>query len=163
MTGVGKYQYMSASETEPQTLKEWSLKKNLEDAEILIQELKARQADDKEKIRQLETNLKHKDLEYNLASRESLSAQETVKRLQDQLKDFTHKNKLYVIESEEFIKQIDMADAETREKEDELVLARAEFDRKVNLLEESLIYRRETIEERKITELKHEHQIEIQD
>jgi hypothetical protein len=33
---------MSPSDAEPQTLKEWSLKKNLEDAEMLIQELKAR-------------------------------------------------------------------------------------------------------------------------
>jgi hypothetical protein len=56
-----------------------------------------------------------------------------------------------------------MADAKTREKEDELVLARAEFDRKVKLLEERLIYRRENAEDRKIMELKHEHQIEIQD
>ena len=56
-----------------------------------------------------------------------------------------------------------MADAKTREKEDELVLARAEFDRKIKLLEERLIYRRENAEDRKIMELKHEHQIEIQD
>jgi hypothetical protein len=33
---------MTAADTEPSSLKEWSLKRNLEDAELLIQELKSR-------------------------------------------------------------------------------------------------------------------------
>jgi hypothetical protein len=45
-------------------MKEWSLKRNLEDAEMLIQELKAKAAEDKETIRELEVKLKQKDMDY---------------------------------------------------------------------------------------------------
>ena len=58
-------------------------------------------------------------------------------------KDYVHKQNLFSIESEQLIKQIDMADAKTREKEDELVLARAEYDRKLKLVEERILYRRD--------------------
>lgn len=58
MTDVGKYSYISATDAQPANVKEWSLKRNLEDAELLIQELKARQADDKEEYRALEIKLK---------------------------------------------------------------------------------------------------------
>jgi hypothetical protein len=36
MTDAGKYDYMTAAESQPTTMKEWSLKRNLEDAEHLI-------------------------------------------------------------------------------------------------------------------------------
>lgn len=55
-----------------------------------------------------------------------------------------------------------MADAKTREKEDELVLARAEYDRKLKLMEERILYKREVTEDRKLLDLKHEHQVEIE-
>jgi hypothetical protein len=45
-------------------MKEWSLKRNLEDAEMLIQELKAKVAENKEAIRELEVKLKQKDMDY---------------------------------------------------------------------------------------------------
>jgi hypothetical protein len=40
---------------------------------------------------------------------------------------------LYKIETEELIKQIDLADAKTREKEDDLKLMQADYDRKMKL------------------------------
>jgi hypothetical protein len=54
--------------------------------------------------------------------RESMNANESFKRIQEQLKDSIHKNNLYKIETEELIKQIDLADAKTRNKEDDLKL-----------------------------------------
>jgi len=36
MTDEGKYSYMSATDAAPNNLKEWSLKKNLEEAEHMI-------------------------------------------------------------------------------------------------------------------------------
>jgi hypothetical protein len=50
-----------------------------------------------------------------------------------------------------------MADAKTREKEDELVLARADYDRKLKLMEERILYKREVDADRKLVDLKHEH------
>lgn len=44
-----------------------------------------------------------------------------------------HKINLYKIETEDLIKQIDLADAKTREKEDELHLQRADYDNKMKL------------------------------
>ena len=49
------------------------------------------------------------------------------------MKDAHHKINLYKIETEELIKQIDLADAKTREKEDELKLVNIEYDRKMKL------------------------------
>lgn len=49
------------------------------------------------------------------------------------MRDAVHKNNLYKIETEELLKQIDLADAKAREKEDELRLAQAEYDRKLQL------------------------------
>ena len=54
-----------------------------------------------------------------------------------------------------------MADAKTREKEDELVLAKAEYERKLTLVEERILYRRDVDQDRKVLDLKHEHQVEI--
>lgn len=36
MTDLGKYSFMNPTEAEPTSMKEWSLKRNLEDAELLI-------------------------------------------------------------------------------------------------------------------------------
>ena len=65
-----------------------------------------------------------------------------------------HKNTLYKIETEELIKQIDIADAKTREKEDEVTLLRAEYERKMKLQEERILFRRSKQDEREVFEVK---------
>ena len=62
MTDEFKYDHMSA--TSGETLREWSLKKNLEEAELMIQELKSQRAEDREEIRELELKVQRKDGEY---------------------------------------------------------------------------------------------------
>jgi hypothetical protein len=79
--------------------------------------------------------------------------------MKEQLKDYMHKINLYKIETEDLIKQIDLADSKTREKEDELRLMEAEYDRKMKLQEERILMRRSKNEERGIYELKREHSI----
>jgi multidrug resistance efflux pump len=101
--------------------------------------------------------LKQKDVDYQHQRRDALGANESVKRLTEQIKDHVHRQNLYSIESEQLIKQIDMADAKTREKEDELLLARADYDRKLKLMEERILYKREVDADRKLVDLKHEH------
>ena len=44
-----------------------------------------------------------------------------------------HKMNLYKIETENLIKQIDLADAKTREKEDDLRLMEAEYDKRLKM------------------------------
>jgi hypothetical protein len=44
-----------------------------------------------------------------------------------------HKINLYKIETEELIKQIDLADSKNRELEDELKLQEAEYEKKMQL------------------------------
>ena len=117
-----KYDYQSKG-GEPQSVKEWSLQKELDDAHLLIQELQAKRAEDKEEYRELELKMKKKDGDYQAARREAIGAQETVKRIQEQLGTLQHNNNLYKVETERLIKEIDMADAKTREKDSELVLA----------------------------------------
>ena len=76
------------------------------------------------------------------------------------MKDAIHKINLYKIETEELIKQIDLADAKTRNKEDELKLAQAEYDRKLKLQEERILFRVSKQEERETLDLKRHHMIE---
>jgi hypothetical protein len=73
------------------------------------------------------------EMDYRTQRREALNATETNERMKDQMKDYVHKINLYKIETEELIKQIDLADAKTREKDDELRLQEAEYDRKLKL------------------------------
>ena len=156
MTNEGKYTYMSAEDGAPSNLREFSLKKSLEEAEHMIQELKSLRAEDRENIRELEKKLTKKDGDYQAARREALGSGETVKSLREQLGDLRHKNDLYKIETERLIKEIDMADAKTREKDNELVLANAEYERKLKLVEERILYRRGKNEDRTIMDLKQE-------
>ena len=157
MTDEGKYSYMSANDASPNNLKEFTLKKNLEEAEHLIQELKSLRAEDRENVRELEIKLTKKDGDYQTARREALGSGETTKSLRDQIGDLKHKNDLYKIETERLIKEIDMADAKTREKDNDLVLASAEHDRKLKLVEERMLYRRGKNEDRTMLDLKQEH------
>ena len=68
-------------------MKEWSLQKDLDDAHLMIQELQAKRAEDREEIKALELKMKKKDGDYSAAKREALGATETVKRMKDQLAD----------------------------------------------------------------------------
>ena len=161
MTDQGKYSYMGAEDAAPNNLREFTLKKNLEDAEHMIQELKSLKAEDREAIRELEIKLTKKDGEYQTARRQALGSGETVKGLREQVADLRHKNDLYKIETERLIKEIDMADAKTREKDNDLVLAQAEYDRKLKLVEERILFRRGKNEDRTILDLKQEHALAL--
>lgn len=70
----------------------------------------------------LREKLKRLEMELRTAKRDSMNDKETNSRLKDQLKENMHKIHLHQIESESLIKQIDLADAKTREKEDDLRL-----------------------------------------
>ena len=158
-----KYDYMSAKDGEPQSMKEWSLQKELDDAHLLIQELKAKQAEDKEDYRALELKLKQKEGDYSAARREALGAQETSNRMKEKIETLQHNNNLYKVETERLIKEIDMADAKTREKESDLMLAQAEYDRKLKAVEERILYSRGKQEDRKVLDLKHDHAIALEE
>lgn len=79
------------------------------------------------------------------------------------MKELHHRCNLYRVETEELIKQIDMADAKTREREDQLTLKEAEFDRKLRAQEERILYRRGKTEEREILDVKREHAIMLEE
>ena len=105
--------------------------------------------------------MKRMEVDYKNARREALNASATNDRLKEQLKDYMHKINLYKIETEDLIKQIDMADAKTREKEDELRLQESEFDRKLKLQEERILMRRANQENRDLYESKRQNAIEV--
>ena len=83
--------------------------------------------------------------------------------MQEQLKELQHRNNLYRVETEELIKQIDIADAKTREKEDMLNLKEAEFERNLRQYEERILYRRGKGEEREVLEVRREYSIQIEE
>ena len=56
-----------------------------------------------------------------------------------------------------------MADAKTREKDSELILAQAEFDRKLKQVEERILYRRQKTEDRQVLDLKHDHAVTLEE
>ena len=153
---------MSAEDAAPNNLREFTLKKNLEEAEHMIQELKSLRAEDRDAIRELEVKLSKKDGDYQAGRRQALGSGETVKGLREQVADLRHKNDLYKIETERLIKEIDMADAKTREKDNDLVLAQAEHDRKLKLVEERILYRRGKNEDRAMLDMKQEHALALE-
>ena len=56
-----------------------------------------------------------------------------------------------------------MADSKTREKESDLIIAQAEYDRKVTQMSERILYSRGKQEERTILDIKHEHAIALEE
>ena len=100
-------------------------------------------------------------MDYKNARREALNSEETNKRMREQMKDYVHKINLYKIETEDLIKQIDLADAKTREKEDDLKLMEAEYDRKMKMQEERILMRRNNTEQRDVYEMRREHSIMV--
>lgn len=100
-------------------------------------------------------------MEYRAAKREAMNGEETNKRLKEQLADKVHAINLYKVETESLIKQIDLADSKTREKEDELRLVEAEYDKKMQGQMERILLRRNKTEERGTYELKRKHQIDM--
>lgn len=152
MTDKTKFDFSDTSQ--PSTAKEWTLKRNLEDAEMLIQDQKHTQADLQDRIKQLEEKLRLVETEHKGTRRDALNEKETNNRLKEQIKDYVHKLNLYKIETEELVKQIDMADTKTREKEDELKLLEAEYDRKLKMQEERILLRRSNQDHRDTYELK---------
>lgn len=90
-----------------------------------------------------------------------MNLDETNKRMKEQLKEQMHKINLYKIETEELIKQIDLADSKTREKDDEIKLVHAEYDRRMKMQEERILMRRSNNEQRSVYDIRREHAIEL--
>ena len=86
--------------------------------------------------------MRRAELEYREIKREQMGEKETNKRLREQLDQKVHSVNMYQIEIESLIKQVDMADAKTREKEDEIKLLTAEYDKKMQLQLERIMMRR---------------------
>ena len=55
---------MSPTDIEPSSYQEWTLTQNLKDAESLIQDLKSQLGDYKQKVFDVETQFKKKDVEF---------------------------------------------------------------------------------------------------
>lgn len=110
----------------------------------------------------MEQTFKKKDVEVSTARRDALNAIESQKRQQEQLTDAIHKNNLYKIEVEGLLKQIDIADAKVREKDDDLRLARDEYDRKVKAVEERILETINKREDRDIYEQRRDYQINLE-
>ena len=106
--------------------------------------------------------LQKKDGEYQSARREALGFEADAKRLQEQLQDYQHKNNLYKVEVERLIKEIDMADAKTRQAQEDLMVARAEADRELQNVQHRILYSRGKQEERSLVDLKREHSLAIE-
>jgi hypothetical protein len=99
-------------------------------------------------------------MELRANRRELLDANATNERMKDKLQDQVHKINLHRIENEALIKQIDLADAKTNEKDDELRLLQTEFDRKLAMATERKVMREQKQEEREIFEFKRRAEIE---
>ena len=98
-------------------------------------------ANERDDIHSLKEDLKRLEMELRANRRELLDANATNERMKDKLQDQVHKINLHRIENEALIKQIDLADAKTNEKDDELRLLQTEFDRKLAMATERKIMR----------------------
>lgn len=95
--------------------------------------------------------------------REALSASEKCRRLELDVNDLKHRSNLYRVEVEELIKQVDMADARSREREDLLTLREAEFENKLRQHEDRLLYQRGKDEERQLATMKRDHEVQLEE
>lgn len=82
--------------------------------------------------------------------------------MKEKIETLQHNNNLYKVETERLIKEIDMADAKTREKDSELTVQQAKYDRELKAVEERILYSRGKNEDRKVLDLKHDHAIAME-
>ena len=82
--------------------------------------------------------------------------------MKEKIETLQHNNNLYKVETERLIKEIDMADAKTREKDSELTIQQAKYDRELKAVEERILYSRGKNEDRKVLDLKHDHAIAME-
>lgn len=61
------------------------------------------------------------------------------------------------------IKQVDMADMKSRNKEDELTLKEQEFERKLKGIEDRILYQRGKNEQREVQDVKREYLIQFEE
>jgi len=83
---------------------EWTLKRNLEDAELLIQEHLNSNADTKDQMLSIQDKMKRVDVDYRDLKRELMGEKETNKRLREQLEQKARSINMYQIETESLIK-----------------------------------------------------------
>lgn len=83
---------------------EWALKRNLEDAELLIQEHLNSNADTKDQMLSIQEKMKRVDMDYKDMKRELMGEKETNKRLREQLEQKARSINMYQIETESLIK-----------------------------------------------------------
>ena len=112
-------------------------------------------------MRQKELELQKKDNEYNVARREAYGATKTIERLTEQVVKEKHANNLYRVQVESLIKEVDLADARAREKEDALVVRNAEIERELAQQDDRLKFWKSKNEERTLTDLKHAHSLAL--
>ena len=84
-TDLGKYSFMTAEEGVYTSSTEWTLKRNLEDAELLIQEHLNSNAETKDQMLSIQEKMKRVDVDYRDLKRELMGERETNKRLREQL------------------------------------------------------------------------------
>ena len=72
-----------------------------------------------------------------------------------------HANNLYRVQVESLIKEVDLADARAREKEDALVVRNAEIERELAQQDDRLKFWKSKNEERTLTDLKHAHSLAL--
>lgn len=133
-TVMGKYDYLDEIEAEERKGDRY-LERELKDAEHLIQLQKGDKAEYNQELLQLELELKKARMQKDAARQDARNADATNERLTEKLKQQMHDLNRYKIETEELIKQIDMADAKTRDVEERLALQAAEYDKKLQLQE----------------------------
>lgn len=96
-----------------------------------------------------------------MARREAYGATKTIERLTEQVVKEKHANNLYRVQVESLIKEVDLADARAREKEDALVVRNAEIERELAQQDDRLKFWKSKNEERALTDLKHAHSVSL--
>ena len=78
-TDLGKYSFMSKDDIQ----KDWTLKRNLEDANNEIEEQRNVHADQKDEIYHLKERMKQMEMDYRAAKREANNMIETNNRMKE--------------------------------------------------------------------------------
>ena len=129
------------------------------DADIKSKSLELMNQDLTKEKYEKEIEAKRHEMDAQVSRVEALNANETIKRMKDQILKYAQEVNIYRVEIEALKRQVDIADGNAKTKEEDAKRIQEDYERKIKLIEERHAVQSVKQESRELNELKRENRL----